>query len=138
MPPPSLLLYQRCTMEGRARSDQAIIDHFSQRLMVRHPGRGGPLEEEDDDKYQSRMDTPPEYVIAAITRQNEQERSDECATGTARTSPSIDECAAGTACTAPSSVDLATSPHRCWGCGLRVHSSVLCGKSLEVLHERAM
>ena len=68
VPPPSLLLYQRCTMEGRARSDQAIIDHFSQHLMVRRPRRGGTLEEEDDDDYQSRRDTPPEYIIAAITR----------------------------------------------------------------------
>jgi hypothetical protein len=59
--------------------------------MVRCPGRGGTVEEEDDDDYQSRMDDPPEYVIAAITRRNERERSDECATGTARTSPSSDE-----------------------------------------------
>ena len=82
------------------------------------PGRGRTLEEEDDDEYQSRQDDPPEYVLAVIMRQNERERSNECAAG----------CAAGTACTAPSSEDLATLPHRCWGCGLRVHSSVLCGK----------
>ena len=68
-------------MEGGARSDQAIIDQFQQRQMVRgdvRPGGGQTLEEEDDDKYQSRHDNPPEYVLAAVMRQNEQERSDKC------------------------------------------------------------
>jgi len=62
-------------MEGRARSDQAIIDHFSQCLMVRRPGRGQTLEKEDNDEYQSRMDNPPEYIVDAIMRQNERERA---------------------------------------------------------------
>jgi hypothetical protein len=43
------------------------------------------------------------------------------------------QCAAGTACMAPESADLAISTHRCWGCGLRVHSAILCGKNLEEL-----
>ena len=43
------------TWKGGARSDQAIIDQFQQRRMVRgdgRPGRGRTLEKEDDDKYQ--------------------------------------------------------------------------------------
>ena len=68
------------------------------------------------------QDNPPEYVMAAIMCQNNRESSVKCAAG----------CAAGMACTAPSSADLATLPHRCWGCKLRVHSLVLCGMSLDV------
>jgi hypothetical protein len=56
-------------MEGRV--DQSIIDHWQLRRLVRgdgRPGRGRSLEEEDDDEYQSRMEFPPDDVIAAVTR----------------------------------------------------------------------
>ncbi len=61
-------------MEGGARFTQDIIDQFQQRWMVRgdgRPGRGRALEEEDDDKYQSRQDNPSEYILAVVMRQNE-------------------------------------------------------------------
>jgi hypothetical protein len=63
----------------------------------------------------------PEDVIAAMAHENEQEKIPLC------------KCATGMACTAPNTADLAASTHRCWGCGLRVHSSILCGKSLKDL-----
>jgi hypothetical protein len=56
-------------MEGRV--DQSFIDHWQLRRLVRgdgRPGRGRSLEEEDDDEYQSRMEFPPDYIIAAVTR----------------------------------------------------------------------
>ncbi len=37
------------------------------------------------------------------------------------------DCAAGTQCKAPSGENLAESPHSCWGCNKKIHSSVLCG-----------
>jgi hypothetical protein len=46
-------------LSAMARSDKAIIDCWEQHRMVRgdgRPGRGRGLQEEDDDKYQSRMD----------------------------------------------------------------------------------
>jgi hypothetical protein len=43
-------------------------------------------------------------------------------------------CAAGTACTSPQGPEnLSGCIHRCWGCGGRVHSLLLCGMSLERL-----
>ena len=36
-------------------------------------------------------------------------------------------CAAGNQCKAPSGANLADSPHSCWGCNKKIHSSVLCG-----------
>ncbi len=55
------------------RSDRAIIADFERRRMVRgdgRPGRGQGLAEEDDNKYQSRMDWGmPEDVIATMSRQ---------------------------------------------------------------------
>jgi hypothetical protein len=45
-----------------------------------------------------------------------------------------EECAAGAACTAPQGrADLFGCTHRCWGCEGRVHSSILCGMSLDNL-----
>jgi hypothetical protein len=41
------------------------------------------------------------------------------------------QCAAGEACQAPPNADLAKSPHRCWGCRLRVHSIIFCAMSFE-------
>ena len=55
-------------MEGRV--DRAIIDRWRQRRLVRgdgRPGRGRGLEEEDNDEYQSRMEFPPDDVVAAVT-----------------------------------------------------------------------
>jgi len=40
------------------------------------------------------------------------------------------DCAAGTLCKAPSGANLAESPHSCWGCSKKIHSSVLCGDSI--------
>jgi hypothetical protein len=42
-------------------------------------------------------------------------------------------CAAWATCLAPQGADLFSSTHRCWGCRLREHSSILCGKSLGLL-----
>ena len=86
------------------------------------PGRGQCLAEEDDDEYNSRMEFPPDDVIAAFELQQVKRHK-------------IWEniCAAGAACTAHESADLAASTHHCYGCGLKVHSSILCGKSLDTL-----
>jgi hypothetical protein len=107
------------------RSDKAIVDNWEQRRMVKgdgRPGRGQCLAEEDDDEYNSRMEFPPDDVIAAFERQQVKRHK-------------IWEniCAAGAACTAHESADLAASTHHCYGCGLKVHSSILCGKSLDTL-----
>jgi hypothetical protein len=40
------------------------------------------------------------------------------------------DCAAGTLCKAPSGANLAESPHSCWGCNKKIHSSVLRGDSI--------
>jgi hypothetical protein len=40
------------------------------------------------------------------------------------------DCAAGTQCKAPPSANLADSPHSCWGCNKKIHSSILCGESI--------
>ncbi len=40
------------------------------------------------------------------------------------------DCAAGTQCKAPSGANIADSPHSCWGCNKKIHSSVLCGDSV--------
>jgi hypothetical protein len=63
----------------------------------------------------------PEDVIAAMSRQVARDKIRE------------NICAAGAACTAHESADLAASIYRCCGCGLKVHSSTLCGKSLDTL-----
>ena len=39
-------------------------------------------------------------------------------------------CAAGTQCKAPPSANLADSPHSCWGCNKKIHSSLFCGDSI--------
>ena len=39
-------------------------------------------------------------------------------------------CAAGTQCKAPPSANLADSPHSCWGCNKKIHSSLWCGESI--------
>ncbi len=39
-------------------------------------------------------------------------------------------CAAGTQCKAPPSANLADSPHLCWGCNKKIHSSLLCEDSI--------
>jgi len=39
-------------------------------------------------------------------------------------------CAAGTQCKAPPSANLADSPHSCWGCNKKIHSSLLRGESI--------
>jgi hypothetical protein len=111
------------------RSDKEKINHWEQRRVVRgdgRPGRGRGLAEEDDDKYRSRMDSPPDDVVAAMSREVAREREQEniCAAGRDNI------CAAGAACMAPKDADLAASPHHCWGCGLRVHCAIFCGKSL--------
>ena len=54
------------------RSDKAIVDNWERRRMVKgdgRPGRGRCLAEEDDDEYNSRMEFPPDDVIAAFERQ---------------------------------------------------------------------
>ena len=107
------------------RSDKAIVDNFERHRMDKvdgQPGRGRCLAEEDDDEYNSRIEWLPGDVIAAFERQ--QVKRDK-----------IQEtiCAAGAACTAHESADLAALTHRCCGCGLKVHSSTLCGKSLDTL-----
>jgi hypothetical protein len=106
------------------RSDKAIVDNWVRRRMVKgdgRPGRGRATAEEDDDEYNSRMEFPPDDVIAAFERQQVKQDKRE------------NICAAGAACTAHKSADLAASTHRCYGCGLKVHSSILCGKSLDTL-----
>jgi hypothetical protein len=107
------------------RSDRAIIADFEQRRMVRgdgRPGRGQGLVEEENNEYQSRMDWGvPEDVIAAMSRQVARDKIRE------------NICAAGVAYTAHKSADLAASTHHCCGCGLKVHSSTLCEKSLLTL-----
>jgi len=40
------------------------------------------------------------------------------------------DCAAGTQCKAPPSANLADSPHSCWGCNKKIHSSLLCGEPI--------
>jgi hypothetical protein len=40
------------------------------------------------------------------------------------------DCAAGTQCKAPPSANLADSPHSCWGCNKKIHSSIWCGESI--------
>jgi hypothetical protein len=40
------------------------------------------------------------------------------------------DCAARTQCKAPPSANLADSPHSCWGCNKKIHSSILCGESI--------
>ena len=40
------------------------------------------------------------------------------------------DCAAGTQCKALSGANVADSPHSCWGCNKKLHSSVLCGDSI--------
>jgi len=40
------------------------------------------------------------------------------------------DCAAGTQCKAPPSANLADSPHLCWGCNKKIHSSLLCVESI--------
>ncbi len=67
------------------------------------------------------MEFPPDDVIAAFDRQQDKQDKRE------------NICAAGAACTAHKSADLDASTHRCYGCGLKVHSSILCGKSLDTL-----
>jgi len=42
----------------------------------------------------------------------------------------IVDCAAGTQCKAPPSANLEDSPHSCWGCNKKIHSSLLCGESI--------
>ncbi len=52
------------------RSNKEIIDHWEQCRVVRGdgcPGRGSGLVEEDNDDYQSRMDSPPDDVVAAMS-----------------------------------------------------------------------
>jgi len=39
-------------------------------------------------------------------------------------------CAAGTQCKAPPSANIADSPHSCWGCNKKIHSSLWCGESI--------
>ena len=54
-------------MEGGV--DQAIIDRWQLRRLVRgdgRPGRGQSLAEEDNGDYCWRMDDPPDDVIAAV------------------------------------------------------------------------
>jgi len=107
------------------RSDKAIVDNWLRCRMVKgdgHRGRRQCLVEEDADEYNSRIEWPPGDVIAALER--EQVKQDK-----------IQEniFAAGAAYMAHESADLATSTHRCCGCGLKVHSLTLCGKSLDTL-----
>jgi hypothetical protein len=86
------------------------------------PGRGRGFVEEDDNNYQSRMDWGmPEDVIAAMPHQVARDKIRE------------NICAAGAACMAHESADLAASTYHCCGCGLKVHSLTLCGKSLDNL-----
>jgi hypothetical protein len=40
------------------------------------------------------------------------------------------DCAAGTQYKAPPSANLADSPHSCWGCNKKIHSSIWCGESI--------
>jgi hypothetical protein len=40
------------------------------------------------------------------------------------------DCAAETQCKAPSGANIAESPHSCWSCNKKIHSSVLCGDSI--------
>ena len=87
-----------------------------------HPGRGRCLAEEDDDEYNSRIEWPPSDVIAAFKRQQVKQDKIQENIG-----------AAGAARTAHEFADLAASTHHCCGCGLKVHSSILCGKSLDTL-----
>ena len=59
-------------MEGGV--DQAIIDRWQLRRLVKGDGRSGrgrSLMEEDDNEYRGRMDDPPDDVIAAVTRLDE-------------------------------------------------------------------
>ena len=42
-------------------------------------------------------------------------------------------CAAGFACKAPDHADLDRSSHHCYGCGVKVHSALWCGKRLDTL-----
>ncbi len=86
------------------------------------PGRGRCLAEEDNNEYNSRIEWPPGDVIAAFERQQvKQDKIRE------------NSCTAAAACTAHESADLAASTHCCCGCGLKVHSLTLCGKSLDTL-----
>ena len=42
-------------------------------------------------------------------------------------------CAAGFECKAPDDADLDRSSHHCYGCGVKVHSALWCGKRLDTL-----
>jgi len=48
----------------------------------------------------------------------------------AHSPPKYCGCAAGTQCKAPPSANLADSPHLCWGCNKKIHSSLFCGESI--------
>lgn len=111
-------------MEGRV--DRAIIDRWRQRRLVRgdgRPGRGQGLEDEDNDEYQSRMEFPPDDVVAALTRLNDRQEE------TAEDNLTQHECAAGALCVAPSGADVSASTHRCLDCRGKIHCAMWCGEN---------
>jgi hypothetical protein len=111
-------------MEGRV--DRAIIDRWRQRRLVRgdgRPGRGRGLEDEDNDEYQSRMEFPPDDVVAAVTRLNDRREK------TAEDNLTQHECAAGALCVAPSGADVSASTHRCLDCRGKIHCAMWCGEN---------
>ena len=117
-------------MEGGV--DQAIIDCWQLRRLVRgdgRPGRGRSLQEEDDDEYRWRMDDPPDDVIAAVTRLDERREK------TAELSPLCEDnhtqhaCAAGALCVAPPGTDVSASAHRCLDCRGKIYCAMWCGEN---------
>ena len=117
-------------MEGGV--DQAIIDRWQLRRLVRgdgRPGRGQSLAEEDDDKYRWRMDDPPDDVIAVVTR------LDKCREKTAEFSALYEddhtqhECAASALCAAPPGTDVSASTHHCLDSRSKIHCVIWCGEN---------
>ena len=128
-PPPRLPVHQR-NMEGGV--DQAIIDHWQLRCLVRgdgRPGRGRSLAEEDDDEYRWRMDDPPDDVIAAVTRLDERREKTAELSALWKVDHTQHECAAGTLCAAPPGTDVSASAYRCLDCRGKIHCAMWCGEN---------
>ena len=103
-------------MEGGG--DQAIIDSWQLRLA-----------EEDDDDYRWRMESPPDDVIAAVTRLDERrEKTAELST-LCEDDHTQHECVAGALCAAPPGTDVSASAHRCLDCQGKIHCVWWCGEN---------
>ena len=85
-------------------------------------------EDDDDDKNDKEKHGNESNGSAEGNEDDDDEKNgDDC---NDVTNDVILDCAAGTQCKAPSGANLAGSPHLCWSCNKKIHSSVLCGDSI--------